>query len=325
MRYDLVALGELLIDFTQSGVSKDGMRLFEQNPGGAVANMLAAAAKLDHATALIAKVGDDMHGQFLIDTLCDAKIDTSCVVQTNEAFTTLAFVALSPDGERTFSFARKPGADTCLRLDEVDVSMLRDTKVFHIGSLSLTDQPARSATLHALGVAKEAGAIISYDPNYRASLWQSRGAAQEQMRVPLAQVDVIKLSDEETELLTDKTQAEDAAQVLYRRGIPLAAITLGKDGALVCAQGKTMYVSGYKVPVTDTTGAGDAFWGGFLHCLLVSRKHPREVTLSEAADFASFGNACAALCIQRRGAIPAMPSPEEIDRLRSGNGIDCPV
>ena len=171
--YDIVALGELLIDFTQAGYSPDGMRLFEQNPGGAVANVLAAAAKFGRGTAFIGKVGKDMHGAFLKKTLADSGIDVKNLVEDWDVFTTLAFVELSESGERSFSFARKPGADTMLREDELDTAILENTRVFHVGSLSLTDEPARSTTLAAIKTAKAAGALISYDPNYRASLWHS--------------------------------------------------------------------------------------------------------------------------------------------------------
>lgn len=310
--YDITALGELLIDFTQCGASENGRRLFEQNPGGAVANVLAAAAKCGDQTAFIGKVGNDMHGIFLKETLTDTGIGTSGLVMADDVFTTLAFVALSPFGERTFSFARKPGADTQLRDDEVDASILSNTKILHIGSLSLTDEPARSATYHAAAFAKKAGAVISYDPNYRASLWPDIETARRQMRAMLPNVDVMKLSDEETELLTGISDPNDAALYLNRTGISCVAVTLGSNGALVCTGGEIAAVPGFTVPVVDTTGAGDAFWGGFLHCLLKNGKTPSDVTLQDAVSFARWANATAALCIGKRGAIPAMPTCEEV-------------
>jgi fructokinase len=312
---DITALGELLIDFTECGMSGNGMHLFEQNPGGAPANVLAAAAKAGHRTAFIGKVGSDMHGVFLMQTLQDAGIDTSGLILADDVFTTLAFVALSPSGERTFSFSRKPGADTWLRADEVNEDIIKNTKILHIGSLSLTDEPARGATYHAVTLAKKSGALISYDPNYRASLWPDAESAKAQMRAMLPYVDLLKLSDEETALLTDVSDPAEAALHLYRMGIPCVAVTLGSRGALVCVRGKTAAVPAYPVPVADTTGAGDAFWGGFLHMLLRSGKPPDILTLDDAVSFARWGNAAAAFCVTKRGAIHAMPSPGDITAL----------
>lgn len=310
--FDITALGELLIDFTGNGISESGKRLFEQNPGGAVANVLAAAAKFGDKTAFIGKVGNDMHGLFLKKTLMDIGVDTTGMVIAEDVFTTLAFVALSSTGERTFSFARKPGADTQLRVDEIDDSIITNTKILHIGSLSLTDEPARSATYHAVALAKKAGAIISYDPNYRSSLWPDAMTAQSQMRAILPNINVMKLSDEEAELLTDTADPVAAAQRLNDMGISCVVVTLGSNGALVCVNNETAVVPGYAVPVMDTTGAGDAFWGVFLNRMLQSGKPPVKVTLEEAASFARWGNAAAALCIQKRGAIPAMPTCTEV-------------
>lgn len=313
--YDITALGELLIDFTESGISQSSMKLFEQNPGGAVANVLAAAARCGRKTAFIGKVGRDMHGLFLKHTLDDVGIDTCGLVLSDDVFTTLAFVALSQEGERTFSFARKPGADTCLAQNEVNENILLNTKIFHIGSLSLTDEPSRSTTYFSVRRAKEASAIISYDPNYRASLWPNQSSAIEQMRLMLPYVDIIKLSDTETTLLTDYADPEQAALSLFDLGIPCVAVTLGGEGTLICVQRQIVNVPGFQVPVRDTTGAGDAFWGGFLHKLLDSEKKPLEVSVYEAQNFAEWGNATAALCIQKRGAIPAMPNRQEIENL----------
>lgn len=313
--YDITALGELLIDFTESGFSPNGMKLFERNPGGAVANVLAVTAKCGRKTAFIGKVGADMHGLFLKDTLEAASIDTAGLVVAEDVFTTLAFVALSPSGERAFSFARKPGADTRLRSDEVDAALLANSRLLHVGSLSLTDEPARGATFFAVKKAKAAGAIISYDPNYRASLWPDEKTAKARMRSLLSMADVVKLSDVETALLTDEADPGRAALALHALGTPLAAVTLGARGALVCAKGQTALVPAYGVPVVDTTGAGDAFWGGFLHKLLESGKRPAQITLAEAIMCATWGNAAAALCIGKRGGIPAMPQKREIEAL----------
>ena len=310
---DVTALGEILIDFTPCGISEAGQRVFEQNPGGAPANVLACLNKCGKKTAFIGKVGDDMHGQFLVEVLKNSGICTDGVVVDDSVFTTLAFVALSDTGERSFSFARKPGADTCLTQDELKEEMIRDSKVFHIGSLSLTAEPAKGTTLKALEIAKEAGCIISYDPNYRAPLWESKEAAIEGMRSVVSHVDVMKISDEETALLTDIVEPEGAAKKLVEQGVPVVAVTLGSKGALVCTKEGSVIVPGFKANMVDTTGAGDSFWGGFLKCLLESGKRPDELTLDEVATFAKYGNAVASLCVEKRGAIPAMPTVEEVE------------
>ena len=315
-RYDIAALGELLIDFTDSGVSSGGMRLFERNPGGAPANVLTAAARFGRKTAFLGKVGNDMHGQFLRDTLADAGIDVSGLVLAEDVFTTLAFVTLNDRGERGFSFARKPGADTCLRPEELNAAVLDGCRVLHVGSLSLTDEPARGATFAAVERAKAAGAVISYDPNYRAALWRDAETAAAHMRSMVPYADVMKLSDEETALLTGETDPAAAVAVLLGQGVKCAAVTLGADGALTATADGTRRVPGFSVEaVVDTTGAGDAFWGGFLHRMLALDKAPEELTADEAADCARWGNATAAVCVTRRGAIPAMPEPAEAEAL----------
>ncbi|MBE5868572.1 MAG: carbohydrate kinase [Lachnospiraceae bacterium] len=310
--YDVTALGEILIDFTPCGKSQAGQCLFEQNPGGAPANVLACLSKHGKQTAFIGKVGKDMHGAFLKSVLEESSIATEGLVEDGNVFTTLAFVALSDTGERNFSFARKPGADTCLTQEELKEDIIRESKILHIGSLSLTTEPSRGTTIKALQIAKEAGCIISYDPNYRAPLWDSKEAAVAGMRSVVGYVDVMKISDEETALLTDEEAPEAAAKKLVEEGVPLVAVTLGSKGALVCTKEGSAIVPGYQANMVDTTGAGDSFWGGFLERLLESGKKPCEVTLEEAVLFASFGNAVASLCVEKRGAIPAMPTLEEV-------------
>ena len=310
--YDIVSLGELLIDFTESGLSPAGMRLFEQNAGGAVTNLLCAAAQCGAKTGYIGKVGADMHGAFLKQTLINAGVDIRGLIEAEDVFTTLAFVALQPNGERAFSFARKPGADTQLRSDEVDADMLTHTRVFHTGSLSLTQEPVRSATYEAIDRAKASGAIISYDPNYRASLWSSPDEAIRFMRSLIVTADIMKVSDEELPLLTGETDLEKAADALTDQGVKLVAITLGSKGAFVRMHGENRLVPGFRSNVVDTTGAGDAFFGGFLYRYLTCGKTLKEVSLEDAADYARFGNATASLCVERRGGIPAMPALKDI-------------
>lgn len=319
MMYQITGLGELLIDFTESGTSASGMKLFERNPGGAVANVLAAATRLGCNTAFLGKVGDDMHGRYLKGALEKAGIDTQGLILAEDVFTTLAFVALSASGERTFSFARKPGADTQLTVREVNETIIQNARILHVGSLSMTDEPARSATLYAVVRAKEMGKIVSYDPNYRASLWQNEETAKARMRELLPYVDIIKLSDEETNLLTDRDDPAEAAVFLNARGVSCVAVTLGKKGTLVGVNGRCKIVPGYPLPSVDTTGAGDAFLGGVLYKILESEKLPCKISLAEMADYADFGNAVATCCVQKRGAMLAMPSLEDVLILMRAN------
>ena len=311
--FDIVALGEVLIDFTQSGVSESGMRLFEQNPGGAPANMLTASTRLGMKTAFIGKVGTDMHGTFLKEVLEEQHICTKGMVFDENFFTTLAFVELSETGERKFSFARKPGADTKLRLEEIDKKLLEQTKVFHFGSLSLTDEPCRTATMEAVKYAKEQGAIISYDPNYSELLWESKEQAIEQMRRPIPYVNVLKISDEETELMTGEVEPIKASERLVEQGISIVVVTLGEKGALVRTKEGYSIIPGFVSKVVDTTGAGDSFWGGFISRIVASGKEINSLTLVELETMIRFANAVAGICVTRRGAIPAMPSLEEVE------------
>ena len=310
--FDIVALGEILIDMTYAGKSAAGQTLFEQNPGGAPANVLAAARRLGASCALIGKVGDDMHGRFLKSVLEREDISTRALMVDDSVFTTLAFVNLDENANRTFSFARKPGADTCLTEDEVDAEMISSARIFHIGSLSLTDEPAKSATLHAIELAKSAGYIITYDPNYRASLWQSEDVAVRDMRSVLADVDLIKISDEETELITGHSSPEAAADALIELGISVVIVTMGKDGAYIRTRECAHRAPAASVKAVDTTGAGDAFMGAFIYKLSECGKRPSELTSDEVVEFAAFANRVAGFCVERRGAICAMPRINEI-------------
>lgn len=313
---DVTALGEVLIDFTPCGRSEAGQNLFEQNPGGAPANVLAAVSKLGGSTAFMGKVGDDMHGLLLKKTLQDNGINTENLILDSDFFTTLAFVSLE-NGERSFSFARKPGADTQLRKEEIREDLLRDSFIFHFGSLSLTDEPARSATIYAAQQAMAAGAVISYDPNYRAPLWKDEETAKEQMRSVIPLVDIMKISDEETALLTDQADPEAAAHCLLEQGIDCVVVTLGSEGALLCTKEYSVKKPAQAVEVVDTTGAGDSFWGGLLYCLTRDRVRPEELTREQAESYLSYANTVAGLCVGRRGAIPAMPSREDVEERLS--------
>ncbi len=312
-KYDIIALGEILIDYTPMKNSESGMKVFEQNAGGAPANVLACSAKFGANTAFIGKVGTDMQGEFLRKTLVDAKIETKGLISDAEYFTTLAFVSLSESGERSFAFARKHSADINLSKHEVDVDLINNTKVFHFGSLSLTHEKNREATLFAIKNAKENGAIISYDPNYRNLLWESEEIAAQTMQSVLCDVDVLKISDEEVTLMTDETDLIKAAEKMIAKGVCIVAITLGAQGALVANKTGVSKIAGFKAEkVVDTTGAGDTFWGSFLYKIATSNKDIAEISLKELADFTKFANAAAALCVKSRGAIAAMPTLQEV-------------
>ncbi len=314
---DIVALGEVLIDFTECGKSRDGMKIFEQNPGGAPANMLTAASHMGCSTAFIGKVGDDMHGHFLADTLKREGIDTSGIIIDKTCFTTLAFVGLDEKGERSFSFARKPGADTMLRKEELREDLISSCKVFHFGSLSLTDEPARSATFYAVDIARKGGAVISYDPNFRAALWPDEKTAVSRMKEMLPLADMVKVSDEESLLLTGCTSYEKAADSILSMGPSFVAVTLGSRGVLISRKGTKEYIDAFKTESVDTTGAGDSFWGGFMSSFLSLKVPVDDASWEDLKKCAVTGNAVAALCVQKRGGMPSIPLKEDVVSLLS--------
>lgn len=311
--YDIVAIGELLIDFTYLSADPEGYPTLAAHPGGGPANFLAAAAKAGGRTALITKVGRDAFGGRLVKTLEQLGIETRGVVVTDEAFTTLAFVTLDDQGDREFSFARKPGADTLLRADEVDLSLIGDARALHFSSLSLTGEPSRSATRSAIEYAKLRGKLVSFDPNLRELLWSSPAAAKEQIFWGLSQADVVKISDSEVEFLFECSPAEGARCILDRFGAQLVFVTCGADGCWFQngkAQGYVPNPTG--LTAVDTTGAGDIFGGTALWEIL------KNGTPSQALDEAHLrqiaGRACAVagLSTTRPGGISSIPSPAEI-------------
>lgn len=311
-KFDITALGEILIDFTYAGVTESGTTLFEQNPGGAPANVLAAVQKLGGKSAFIGKVGNDMHGNFLKSTLEKNEINTNGLIVDDKYFTTLAFVDLTPSGERSFSFARKPGADTQLNKDEVNYDIIKSSKIFHVGSLSLTDEPARTATISALKYAKENNVIVSYDPNYRDKLWKNEKTASDGMKSILEYVDIIKISDEEINLITDADSYQSAAAELIEKGISCVIVTLGSKGAYVATADSSVISPCPEIKVVDTTGAGDSFMGGFLYKMAENDKNPYNLTADEIKEYSDFANVVATLCVSRRGAINAMPTMSEV-------------
>jgi len=314
--FDIVALGELLIDFTDAGLSPAGQQLYEQNPGGAPANVLCAAARLGMKTGFIGKVGSGMQGRFLRGALVKEGIDVSGLVMSETESTTLAFVNICKNGEREFSFCRFPGADTCLRESELSGALLHGCRIFHFGSLSMTDEPARSATIAAVRAAGESGALISYDPNYRAPLWPDESTAKGMMLSVLPLVDILKLSAEEARLLTGQSGDIAAFRALTSMTGACVVMTMGADGAICACGGKTVEVPGFSVgKAVDTTGAGDAFCGALLSRIC---RHGIGIGIGEDIRFA---NAAAALCVAKRGGIPAMPYLDEVESLLQNGAL----
>ncbi len=273
---DVVALGELLIDFTCMGADAGGYPVMAAHPGGAPANFLAALSRFGAKTALIGKVGNDAFGKLLLSTLEQNGIETRGMVTADDVFTTLAFVTLDESGDREFSFARKPGADTCLQFEEVDKALIDEGKAFHFGTLSLTDEPSRSATRWAVAYAKAGGKLITYDPNLRKPLWRDLETAKSELLWGLGQADVVKISDEEVDFLFGMNPEEGAAHILEEYGVKLAFVTCGAAGCYFRnrhAAGHVPALSG--ISVVDTTGAGDIFGGSALWKLLQLEKHPK--------------------------------------------------
>ena len=304
--YDLVALGEALIDFTYYGQSDEGAALFEQNPGGAPANVAVMGAKLGLSVAFIGKIGVDLNGDFLAKTLREQGVDTKGLLRSDHEATAVAFVKLT-EAERQFSFIRNPGADTTLAEAEVDFEIVRNTKIFHFGSLSLTDEPARTATVRAARAAKAEGALVSYDPNYRPTLWKDHGEANLRLRGAVQLADIIKISLEEAEILTGESDVEAAAEALLNQGVTCVLVTLGAEGALAATAEGFVRKSAAPCVAVDTTGAGDVFLGSFLYRLAKSGKTLAEHSLKDLEGYLAFANAAAALCVEKRGAMPSMP------------------
>lgn len=314
----VVALGELLIDFTMTDSNADGYPTMSAHPGGAPANFLATLSKLGIKTAMLGKVGDDKFGSVLTDTLKKHDIDTRGLIHDKSVFTTLAFVTLDSKGDRDFSFARKPGADTCISFDEIDVSLIDNAKVFHFGSLSLTDEPARSATYKAVEYAKKHGKIISYDPNLRKPLWNDLAEAKKQILWGLSQADVVKISDEEVEFLFGLEPSAGAEYIMTNYNTKLVFVTCGEKGCYYknsVANGHMPSLEG--VVAVDTTGAGDVFAGSVVYKMMQYGKAPENLNKTELDEIARFACANAGLSITKQGGISGIPDPEDVFELLS--------
>ena len=315
---DVVGIGELLIDFTCQSVDTDGYPTMAAHPGGAVANFLAALSKYGMKTALIGKVGEDTLGKLLLGTLEKLGIGTRGMISADDVFTTLAFVTLDEKGDREFAFARKPGADTCLTPEEVDTGLIGEAKVLHFGTLSLTDEPAASATRKAIACAKAAGKLLTFDPNLRKPLWKSMEQAAEAMKWGLSQADVVKISDEEVEFLFGMGVQEGAAHILKEYGVKLVFVTCGPDGCWFQNAAACGHVPGLSgIRVVDTTGAGDIFGGSAVYQLLKTGKAPEELTEQELRKIVTFACTAAGISTTRHGGASSVPTLDEIEKWRA--------
>ena len=313
-KYDVIALGELLIDFTMNGQSEQGNNMFEACPGGAPCNVLALLNKMGKKTAFIGKVGKDQFGALLRDTITEAGIDASNLMVDENVNTTLAFVHTFPDGDREFSFYRNPGADMMLTADEVNPEVVKDTKVFHFGTLSMTHEGVREATKKAVETAKANGCLVSFDPNLRPPLWSSLDLAKEQMEYGFGKCDILKISDNEIQFVSGKEDYDEGIAYLQETyNIPLILLTMGKDGSSAYYKGMRVERPGFSVKAIETTGAGDTFCGSSLNYLV---DHDFEnLTEEQLGEMLTFANAAAALVTTKKGAIKAMPVKEEVLEL----------
>lgn len=311
-KYDVVSLGELLIDFTENGTSAQGNPLYEANPGGAPCNVLAMLTRLGRKTAFIGKVGQDIFGKRLKAVLNEVGIDTGNLMMDEETRTTLAFVETFPDGDRDFSFYRNPGADMMLRAEEVDMELVKNTKIFHFGTLSMTHEGVRNATKQAIITAKKAGVLISFDPNLREPLWKSLEDAREQTAYGLSQCDILKISDNEIQWFTGEEDYDVGIQKLREQyDIPLIMLSMGKRGSRAYYKDLRVEVTPYLQENTiETTGAGDTFGACCLHHVL--EYGLQDMNEEQLKRMLTFANAAASIITTRKGALRVMPAEEEV-------------
>ncbi len=316
--YDVTALGELLIDFTENGISGQGNPVLEANPGGAPCNVLSMLSKLGHKGAFIGKIGDDMFGNQLTYAIKEVGIDTTGLKRDSQVHTTLAFVHTLEDGDREFSFYRNPGADMMLSESDIDETLIKDSKIFHFGSLSMTDEVCRKATRKAIEIAEKSGAILSYDPNLREPLWKSLEDAKEQILYGMHHCNVLKISDNEIQWLTGMEDYDAGILLLMEKyHIPLILLSMGKNGSRAYTDKFRVERPAFVTEDTiETTGAGDAFCGCILHYIL---EHGwREYNEKELGEMLEFANAAASIVTTRKGALRVMPKLEEISHVQRG-------
>ena len=319
---DIVALGELLVDFVHKGNNEYGYPVMHANPGGAPCNFLCAAKSCGASTSFIGKVGDDAFGHMLIHTLEQYGIGTKGVVVDPKVFTTLAFVTLDDSGDRTFSFARKPGADMMLTKEDLRYSLLRNTRVFHFGTLSLTDEPSREATCEAVRIARESGALITFDPNYRAPLWRGESDAAEQILWGIKHADVVKISEEEIHLLLNESPEEGARRLVEKFDVTLVLATMGKKGVFFANKNASGMVFAFTdLNTIDTTGAGDIFGGSAVYQIMASGKKPEDLNCEELTGICRFANAMAGISTTRSGGLPSVPKRAEAEEYLKSLGL----
>ncbi|MBU5477939.1 carbohydrate kinase [Eubacterium sp. MSJ-13] len=314
-KYDVTALGELLIDFTENGKSTQGNPLFEANPGGAPCNVLAMLSKLGHKTAFIGKVGDDFFGEQLRAAIEEVGIDASGLCVDKAVHTTLAMVHTYPDGDRDFSFYRNPGADMMLNEAEIPEQLIKDSKIFHFGTLSMTHEGVRAATKKAIAIAEESECIISFDPNLREPLWESMDDAKEQVLYGLEHCNILKISDNEIQWLTGKEDYNEGVEwILERYDIPLILVSMGKEGSRAYYNGMIVEKSAFVQKNTvETTGAGDTFCACVLHYICMNGLDG--LTQEKLTDMLTFANAAASIITTRKGALRVMPDEDEIRQM----------
>jgi len=311
--YHVCTFGELLIDFTPAGMSENNNCMFERNPGGAPANVATAVSKFGLRSTFLGMVGNDMFGNFLCETLKNNHVDTKGLRFSDQYRTTLAFVQLNENGDRSFSFYRNPGADMMYSEDDVDYDVINDSKIFHFGSLSLTNDTIKKATERAVKFAKCKGKIISFDPNLRLPLWDSPVHAKEEIINMLKYADILKISQEEMEFITENKSMIQASAMLQCYGIALILITLGENGCFYRYKDYFGFLDTYDTKVVDTTGAGDAFQGGFIYKFCSCDKNLNELEKNEIEEMVDFGNAAGSLATTKKGGIPAIPSLGEVE------------
>ena len=314
-RYDVVALGELLIDFTENGLSGQGNPLLEANPGGAPCNVLAMLNKLGKKTAFIGKVGNDQFGKMLKEVVEESGTDVSALAMDDQVHTTLAFVHTFPDGDREFSFYRNPGADMMLTTEEVDPELIKKARIFHFGTLSSTHAGVREATRYAIDVAKENGLLVSFDPNLREPLWDSLDQAKEEILYGMSKCDILKISDNEMEFMTGTTDYNKGVEMLREQfDIPLICVTLGKEGSRAFYKDMIVEAAPFvREDTIETTGAGDTFEACTLNYIL---EHGLEdLTEENLKEMLTFANAGASIITTRKGALKVMPKKEEIEKV----------
>ncbi len=314
-KYDVVALGELLIDFTENGLSSQGNPLMEANPGGAPCNVLAMLNKLGKKTAFIGKVGRDQFGTMLKTVVEESGTDVTNLMMDDEVHTTLAFVHTFPDGDREFSFYRNPGADMMLKKEEVDPEIIKAAKIFHFGTLSSTHPEVREATRYAIDVAKENGLLVSFDPNLREPLWDSLEDARKEIEYGLGKCDILKISDNEMEFMTGTDDYNKGVEMLRESyDIPLIFVTLGKEGSRAYYKDMIVEVAPFiRKDTIETTGAGDTFEACALNYVL---EHGLEnLTEENLKELLRFANAGASIITSRKGALKVMPEKEEIEKV----------